>query len=133
MGIARLYVDYHLPDTDLITEDKQFTTIKEIFDRIKQKHSLDGEAWLGTPPRIYMELVQEPQILKAALEDLVNSEAGVPDKVFPVSSFWGRGKKEEKLGIEIAREVLEAAGYLLKPHRYLFLYITHYSVEKKEG
>lgn len=128
--IARLYVDYCLPGTDLRTEDEQIKTIKEVFEGIKQKHSLEGNAWVSTPNRIYVELVQAPQILKAALEDLINSELGVPDIVHPVASFWGREKREEELGIKIAQRVLGDAGYLLRPHRSFHVFTDYYSLEK---
>lgn len=139
MGKARLSLAYRLPKSNLIKEGKQITHLGEVFDRIKQKHNLEREPEVTTTPHtsgeytISIKLVQEPQIIRAALEDLIDSEIGVPDRVYTSNYLREEPKeKDEKLGFEIAKEVFGSAGYELKPYRLLF-FLMHYDIKKRNS
>lgn len=152
MEKARLRIDYELPTTDSARQIEQTRLYlpsddfarragqignsgQALVDTI-QKYSLNGHIETRGPT-LSLRLIQEPQILRTAFKELINSELGAPSRIYPGSEsrFSGIGDLEEKQGFEIAKEVLGSAEYELKPHHSIFHVFSflpeYYTVEKK--
>lgn len=112
MEIARVCTCYILLGPE---RDKRITSIKEAFEEIKQKYDIYGKV-STTDISVVVKLIQKPQAIRCALEDLF-SEAGIPHRIY------GPEFPMDEQGYRIAQEVFDSLGYTLN-HGFV--------VEKKE-
>lgn len=102
MEIARVCTYYILLGPE---RDKRITSIKEAFEEIKQRYDIYGKVSI-TDISLVIKLIQKPQNVRSALEDLF-SQAGIPHRINPPEFIM------DEQGYKIAQESLNPLGYSL--------------------
>lgn len=123
--IAAVNICYRIACSSFRERIEQITNIAEALEEVRRGYDVYGRkgfynfgGGFTADTSVLIELIQEPRILRAALEDLF-SKAGPPQKVFyPAHIFRnpdkGYDSQGEELGIRIVQELLKPHGLLLE-------------------